>query len=117
MSSFWDALWDVFRGIRGTVVCYTVGKKDGRHTGHVKGENLEAKMMTWLDAHGINERRQDLIHEAEMERLAKQALGHRQRPSIWQNVRNLLPRVWGNGLQPEERAGIGQSLCVAEDCL
>ena len=106
-----------FGGIRETVVCYTMDGKDGRHTGYGNGENLEAKMMTWLDANGINERRQDLIHEAEMDRLAKQALGHNRRPAIWQNARNLLQRVWGNGLQPEERAGIGQSLCVAEDCL
>ena len=117
MSSFWDALWDVFGGIRETVVCYTVDRIGGRHIGYVNSENLEAKIMTWLDVYGINERRQDLIHEAEMERLAKQALGHSQRSSIWQNVRNLLLRVWGTGLQPEERAGIGQSPCLAEDSL
>jgi hypothetical protein len=72
--------------------------------------------MTWLDVYGINERRQDLIHEADMERLSKQAIAHSQRPPIWQNARNLFLRVWGNGLQPEGQAEIGQSPCLAENC-
>lgn len=47
-------------------------------------------MMIWSDITAIQEHHQELLREAEKERLVRQLLVKRNKPSLWQNISNLI---------------------------